>query len=313
MAKQPQSPSIQEDVVDIIDSIFEDVKTQGEPEEEPENEFDDEEEPEEEPEEEAQEQGAGELPAWINNTLLKAKEIGIEAEEPQEVVEALITEIESLREFQETEQKANELLSEVFNENQEVAVLIQNLVRGKSVAEAVELSGILDIMPEEGDDDYEARVRAKIEKENIAKQRIKRADEIAANTKNSQKEIVGWQSENKVDDGIRDAVLSKADEFVNNALSGKITKDFLKVIHKALIADKEISKAKEAGKIMGRNEKIEAKRKEVRGGDGLPRIGNQNRKVKDGSRTSDTTDFLDAMASQPRSFAERVRMANRKN
>ena len=54
--------------------------------------------------------------------------------------------------------------------------------------------------------------------------------------------------------------------------SGKIDKDFLNLFYKAQNYEKDLMVAKEAGTIQGRNEKIDAKRKTLTKGDGLPAI-----------------------------------------
>lgn len=62
-------------------------------------------------------------------------------------------------------------------------------------------------------------------------------------------------------------------EILANLLDGKVNKGILTKLYQGWIYDAAVADALETGKVEGRNEQIEAKRKQARKTDGLPADG----------------------------------------
>ncbi len=127
----------------------------------------------------------------------------------------------------------------------------------------------------------EALVRAKIERENAAKEAAKQQKKLEANMQQSNKALSEFQTEEGFDDKVKTDLVGLMSKVHSELLNGLVTKETLTIFAKGLNYEKALSKAKEekkaaeeAGRIQGRNEKIaiEMKRKDT---GGVPALGNR--------------------------------------
>lgn len=130
-----------------------------------------------------------------------------------------------------------------------------------------------DLIPQEGDDDFEAHQAAYKERVDKSNKMSALEKEIAANEEASFANIDAFADEQGYSEEQKTALIDKINSVLQDAIEKKISPELLMSFHKMLSFDSEVEAAKEAGKIEGKNEKIEsikAKEEEEIVGDGVP-------------------------------------------
>lgn len=133
-----------------------------------------------------------------------------------------------------------------------------------------------DLIPQEGDDDFEAHQAAYKERVDKSNKMSALEKEIAANEEASFANIDAFAQEQGYSEEQKTALIDKINSVLQDAIEKKISPELLMSFHKMLSFDSEVEAAKEAGKIEGKNEKIEsikAKEEEEIVGDGVPVTG----------------------------------------
>jgi hypothetical protein len=95
--------------------------------------------------------------------------------------------------------------------------------------------------------------------------------------------------------GFKDLVVS----ILNDVSAGKVSKDTLKLLKRAVDYDKDLNGALEQGRVDGRNEKIEAEKKRMKGS-GLPDVnagGSASEEV-EAKQFNSTADWLGKFGSR---------------
>lgn len=134
-----------------------------------------------------------------------------------------------------------------------------------SVFSPEELQGI------EGDEDFTDIEAAKKNRQSKLEADKKSKADRDANVELSQQAIRDFATENNLTEDQSKEFLSKVDEALSDLYMGKITKNFLSSMFRALNYDKAVNDARQMGEIAGRNANIETNIvKSV--GDGLPNL-----------------------------------------
>lgn len=170
--------------------------------------------------------------------------------------------------------KANERLINLFKAEPRVADIVRQMINGETFVAAL----ARHVSPEElaakpGDPDYEVWEKNSKDRTERIKQTEAKQKEMETNMEFSAKAIKEFADENKMTEEQAGKFLGQVDEMLQSIYQGKITKETLAKIKRALEYDTAVQSAKEEGEIKGRNEKITAeKEKEKPKDDGLPHI-----------------------------------------
>lgn len=98
-------------------------------------------------------------------------------------------------------------------------------------------------------------------------------DEYARNADKTRDELNKLADEKGYSDEQMDAALAAAQGITMDAWKGIISPSTVEMIMKALTFDQEMEKARTAGELAGRNQKIEDRLIEEQAGDGIPQVG----------------------------------------
>lgn len=167
---------------------------------------------------------------------------------------------------------ANQKLIALFEAEPQIADVVSAMIGGATLRSALARHiGIEDLAPEEGDPDYAAW-----DKNN--KERLERVEktnqfnkEFNENVAFSEKSVKEFAEENKLEPEEAEKILGEFDDMLKDIYRGRITKETLTKIMRAVKHDEAVKEAKEEGVIAGKNEAISEKvKKEVPKDDGMP-------------------------------------------
>ncbi len=130
-----------------------------------------------------------------------------------------------------------------------------------------------DLIPQDGDPDYEEWQKARDEKLTQTKAMEERTKQIADNEAKTLSAIDAFAEENGYTEEQKDGLITLINDTFDKLMMKEITPDLLLSFHKMMNFDSEVQAAEEAGKIEGRNESIDLKKKadkESKSGDGVP-------------------------------------------
>lgn len=133
-----------------------------------------------------------------------------------------------------------------------------------------------DLIPQEGDEDYEAYQAAYTERLDGLKKKDAQTKEIDANEAQSIETIDRFCEEKGLDDEQKEQLIGVINDHFTELLYKRISPEMLEGFLKQMSYDDAVAEAEKAGLIRGRNEQIEAKRRRKQAavdGDGLPGAG----------------------------------------
>jgi hypothetical protein len=197
-------------------------------------------------------------------------------EKAEDYDSALDEHLNELEGYRERGKVANQKLLALFESEPAVGEMVRDMMNGASFREAAARHfSAEDFTPSEGDPDYEGWTKNKTEREDKAKKRRDYEANYANNLKAAEKELEAFAKEHKLDEKATDEFLEKMQGVLDDFNNGKITKDTLTLMRRAMTYEKDIEDAREEGRIAGRNEKITAEREkdEDQKGDGIPKVG----------------------------------------
>lgn len=185
--------------------------------------------------------------------------------------------LDNLEQYKNNNLEANKALMEIFNAEPAVAEVLKDMIEGASFREAIARHfSPEELMPIEGDPDREgwkknaeARAERLAENEKINQTRAENNDFTA-------KEIRDFAKDNNLDPEKATSVLDQIGSVLDEAYSGRISRNLLNVIYKGFNHDENVRTAAETARIAGRNEKIMTEKETKPKGDGLPMLGNAN-------------------------------------
>jgi hypothetical protein len=168
--------------------------------------------------------------------------------------------------------KMSEKLISRFNQNPDEAEAWLAYLDGASLPSAIRrYMGDEALSVKEGDDGWEEYVQAGKDREAQHAKNREALDAYMKNAKDSDDAMTEFLKEEGFDEegaqGFKDLVVS----ILNDVSAGKVSKDTLKLLKRAVDYDKDLTSALEQGRVDGRNEKIEAEKKRMQGS-GLPDV-----------------------------------------
>lgn len=183
-------------------------------------------------------------------------------------------ELDNLEQYRNNNMDANKALMEIFDAEPVVAEVLKDMVKGASFREAIARHFSPDeLMPGEGDPDEEGWKRnAEARSRKLADNEIMNRTR-SENDEFSVRSIQEFAQETGLDEGKAEEFLTAVGEALDEVYSGKISKSFLTSMWKALNHENDVKNAEAAGKIAGKNEKINTIKETKPSGDGLPNLG----------------------------------------
>jgi hypothetical protein len=188
--------------------------------------------------------------------------------------EALIEHLDGLEEYQKRGQEVNAKLISVFESEPIIADIVNAVIKGASTREALALHfDPEDLAAIEGDPDYDGWKKNSEERTKKLQEKQAREAEYGENLNYSQAQIQEFAQENNLTDEAAEKFLNQLDDVLGDLYKGRVSKQFLSMMQKALNYESDVQGARETGEITGRNENIEAKKASVKkSGDNLPDI-----------------------------------------
>lgn len=178
--------------------------------------------------------------------------------------------------------EAEAQMTELCRVYPEFAAVVHELVENRLPfrAAVVKVFSQEDLIPQEGDEDYEAYRTAYTERLDGLKKREAQTKEIDDNEVKSMETIDRFCEEKSLDDEQKEQLVGVINDHFTELLYKRISPEMLEGFLKQMSYDDAVAEAEKAGLIRGRNEQIEAKRRRERvaaDGDGLPGIGGGGR------------------------------------
>jgi hypothetical protein len=194
----------------------------------------------------------------------------------------------------------SEKMSARFNKNPEEAEAFLAYLDGASLPSAIRRHmGDEALIMKEGDEGWEEYQKAGKEREEQFASNRAALDQYMQNAKDSDVTMADFITEAGLDEegaqNFKDLVVSIA----NDMSAGKITKDTLMLLNRAMNYEKDVEGSREQGRVEGRNEKIEVEKKRMKGS-GLPNAhasGNASEEV-DVKQSNSTADWLGKFGSR---------------
>lgn len=196
--------------------------------------------------------------------------------------------------------KMSEKMSARFNQNPEEAEAFLAYLDGASLPSAIRrYMGDEALVMKEGDEGWDEYQKAGKEREEQFASNRAALDQFMQNAQDSDVTMADFIAEAGLDEegaqNFKDLVVSIA----NDMSAGKITKDTLMLLNRAMNYEKDVEGSREQGRVEGRNEKIEVEKKRMKGS-GLPNTnasGNASEEV-DVKQSNSTADWLGKFSSR---------------
>nr|BDD48099.1 hypothetical protein 15 [Balneolaceae bacterium] len=243
-------------------------------------------------EEPADQEDSDQYPEWLQEKLAEIDEdIDISDEEQlQKTFTNLVEDSKALAK----EREANQVVYDLFENHDELVELAQHMHKGDSfmvaLARTVDLDKAQKELEADNPEEFKEMLRAQVEREQKLKEAEKKQqdleEEFEENTEQSLENMEQFFKKEGMDEAAQDEFRSKVDTHISRLMKGKVTPEFLEVLHKGLNYEVDVEKAKEKGKVEGKNAKIKAERTKKKG-DGLPNVkggGPKETKKPDASR-----------------------------
>ena len=194
----------------------------------------------------------------------------------------------------------SEKMSARFNKSPEEAEAFLAYLDGAPLTSAIRrYMGDEALSMKEGDEGWEDYQRAGKEREEQFASHRAALDQFMQNAKDSDVTMADFIKEAELDEegaqNFKDLVVSIA----NDMSAGKITKDTLMLLNRAMNYEKDVEGSREQGRVEGRDEKIEVEKKRMKGS-GLPNTnasGNASEEV-DVKQSNSTADWLGKFGSR---------------
>lgn len=177
-----------------------------------------------------------------------------------------------------TYKDAESELSDVIKANPELANVLNDMATNKMPFRAAlaKYFSQEELIPVEGDDDYDAYEKSFNERLEKNKAREAKDQELLTNEAQSLDAIDTFAQENNLDEDGKTKLIEYINTFFLDMLNKKISPEMISMFNNAINYDGDVAAAKEAGEIKGRNAKIETQIQEEEAkekGDGIPDLG----------------------------------------
>lgn len=188
-----------------------------------------------------------------------------------------------------------EKLTRRYQEDPEEVAILMDYLEGTPLLDAiVKYKGEEALTMKEGDEGWDSYKKAVEDRKTERQHQMELMQEVQGNIDGTVAEFNKWAEENGFDDEQKAKVWELIQSDLENISKGKFTKEILGRYKDALNYKKDVEGAREQGKADGRNEVIEAKRKEMRGS-GLPRTESSSVQEPEQKKENATAEFLGRM------------------
>lgn len=165
----------------------------------------------------------------------------------------------------------NEKIFELMSDNPELGQIMSELSKGTpfivAVAKSIDLQ---DLIPEKGEPNYEAYTKAASERKARRAELDSQSKEFIANQEQTQADAIEFFEKNNIPDEECKGLVLFMDGIIADMARGKISKEVLRKLYEAYRYEEDVATAADAGRVEGRNQKIEEKRIKNGNTDGLP-------------------------------------------
>lgn len=160
---------------------------------------------------------------------------------------------------------ANKTIMEVVQAYPEFAQIIEDVANGVPVQVAIARQfDPSELAVPEGEPDYDAYKKAATERSQRLADMKARTEARDKNIAQSKTDVDAFFAEHGLDEAEQKQFVEWVDnEILANLLDGKVNKGILTKLYQGWIYDAAVADALETGKVEGRNEQIEAKRKQA--------------------------------------------------
>jgi hypothetical protein len=194
-------------------------------------------------------------------------------------VNEIIGELVGSKKDLKAEREANEKLYDLFENSPEMVSIVRRMDQGDdiitAIASTVQIPEAIEEMKENDPEKYKKFLKAQAQRENRQERAQEKQEEFEQefqeNQEASQSNIDQFKNDQNMDDQTAEKFLGEINDHFSNIVKGKVSMDFLNLMQKALNYEQDVEKAKEQGKVEGRNAKITAEKNKKKG-DGLPNI-----------------------------------------
>lgn len=186
---------------------------------------------------------------------------------------AAAEELGELRSWRKGRETSDKELVAILKSHPKIAMVLQYIAQGAPELEA--LSRVFDpedLVRYEDEPDYEQWQEGKKKREQDMKESEERAGQYDLNYKESLSTVEAFCSENGLDEEAKTKLLDSLFAVYDDLIDGKVSSETLMLFHKGNTHDEDVADAAAQGKIDGRNEKIDVKKKDSIKGDALPEI-----------------------------------------
>lgn len=188
-----------------------------------------------------------------------------------------------------------EKLTRRYQEDPEEVAILMDYLEGTPLLNAiVKYKGEEALTMKEGDEGWDSYKNAVEARKAERQKQMDLMKELQSNIDGTVASFNEWAGENGLDDEQKAKVWDLIQSDLENISKGKFTKEILGRYKDALNYKKDIEGAREQGKADGRNEMIEAKRKEMRGSE-LPATDASAVQEPEAKKENDTAAFLGRM------------------
>lgn len=181
--------------------------------------------------------------------------------------------MKGLLEYQKTNRERNKKVTQMLHSHPELVAILQDLDAGADMRVAIARHfDPANLSVDDNEPDYDAWKKAAEDRQKKFTERQQWQDTYAKNRKESGEIFKQFAVDTKMDQPKAQEFAEKVDGILTDVYNGKLSRQFLDAMHKALMFDQAVEQAKEIGKVAGRNEQIAAKiaKEEAPKGDGLP-------------------------------------------
>lgn len=170
---------------------------------------------------------------------------------------------------------ANRTIMEVVEAYPEFAQIIEDVAGGVPVQVAIARQfDPSELEVAQGEPDYAAYKQAAAERRKRLADTKSRIEARERNMAQSKTDVEAFFAQHGLGEAEQKQFIEWVDnEILANLLEGKVNREILTKLYQGWVYDAAVSDALEAGKAEGRNEQIEARRRQARKTDGLPSAG----------------------------------------
>ncbi len=184
----------------------------------------------------------------------------------------LLSELPTLRDFKRNREEVDAKLQAVFEADPKLGALFAEIVEGKRPFRAI-LAGHYtpeDLVPQDGDDDYEAYAATLAERKKQFEAQKEQESKMLENIENAEKAFDEFSKEKGFDDKAKEEFHGKIHAVLQDMADGVLTPETLSLFYKGLNYEKDKAEAAEIAELKGRNAKVQEEKSQKPNGDGLP-------------------------------------------